>query len=47
MEVSPGPLIVDVHAVQPPTDHAPKQVLADSEHGCILAFTSLGLWGAH
>ena len=47
MEIGPGPLVVDVHAVQPPTDHAPEQVLADSQHSCFLPFTGLGLWRAH
>ena len=43
MEVSACTLVVDVHAVQPPTDHAPKQVLSDSENCCFLAFAGLRL----
>ena len=47
MEIGPGLFVVVVHAVQPPTDHAPEQVLADSEDGCFLALVGLGLRGAH
>ena len=47
MEIGPGLFVVVVHAVQPPTDHAPEQVLADSQYCCFLAFAGLGLRGAY